>query len=204
MATILDRYGIKEVADVTFYEIKDDGTMGAPVLFLDTLKVSTIEQTAEQVEAKGGKGNVPLVVWDFGKEINLTLEDALFSAKSMAIMFGDTTGASRNSTNPAGITKTMRVSYSGNPYSVELPTGATISIDPTDGTYYDIETNEIVASPVSSTDYYFTYILPVTYRTDIEISASTFPGTYCITGDTYARSQITGKDELTKKSSLAA
>lgn len=89
MASILDRYGIKEVADVTFYKINADGTPGAPVLFLDTLKVSTIEQTAEQVDARGGKGNPKLITWDYGKEITLTLEDALFSPKSMAIMMGD-------------------------------------------------------------------------------------------------------------------
>ena len=29
-----------------------------------TLKVSTIEQTAEQAEARGGKGNAPLIIWD--------------------------------------------------------------------------------------------------------------------------------------------
>ena len=57
MASILDKYGIKEVADVTFYKIQHDGTPGAPVLFLDTLKVSTIEQTAETASARGGKGN---------------------------------------------------------------------------------------------------------------------------------------------------
>lgn len=28
-------------------------------------------------------------MWDYNKEINVTLEDALFSAKSLAIMFGD-------------------------------------------------------------------------------------------------------------------
>jgi hypothetical protein len=89
MASILDRYGIKEVADVTFYEINADGTAGKPVLFLDTLKVSTIEQTAEQVDARGGKGNPKLITWDYGKEINVTIEDALFSPKSMAIMLGD-------------------------------------------------------------------------------------------------------------------
>ena len=64
MASILDRYGIKEVADVTFYEINADGTQGKPVLFLDTLKVSTIEQTAETVDARGGKGNPKLITWD--------------------------------------------------------------------------------------------------------------------------------------------
>ena len=91
MASILDRYGIKEVADVTFYEIKDDGTPGKPVLFLDTLKVSTIEQTAEQVDARGGKGNPKLITWDYGKEITVNVEDALFSPKSMSIMLGDGT-----------------------------------------------------------------------------------------------------------------
>ena len=64
MANILSKYGIKEVADVTFYKINADGKPGAPVLYLDTLKVSTIEQTAEQAEARGGKGNPPLIIWD--------------------------------------------------------------------------------------------------------------------------------------------
>lgn len=64
MASILDRYGIKEVADVTFYKIDEDGKPAEPVLYLDTLKVSTIEQTAENTSARGGKGNPELIVWD--------------------------------------------------------------------------------------------------------------------------------------------
>lgn len=55
---VLKRYGIKEVSDVTFYEINaETGEPGAPVLYLDTLKVSTIEQTADNTSARGGKGN---------------------------------------------------------------------------------------------------------------------------------------------------
>ena len=54
---IFEKYGIKEVADVVFY----DTVTNKPVLFLDTLKVSTIEQTAEQVSARGGKGNPELI-----------------------------------------------------------------------------------------------------------------------------------------------
>ena len=46
MANILEKYGIKEVADVTFYKLDDNGIPMYPVLYLDTLKVSTIEQTA--------------------------------------------------------------------------------------------------------------------------------------------------------------
>lgn len=88
MASILDKYGIKEVADVVFYELDSEGAPSAPVLYLDTLKVSTVEQSAETVDATGGKGNVKLLTWDTNKEITLTLEDALFSAKSLGIMFG--------------------------------------------------------------------------------------------------------------------
>ena len=65
MANILDQYGIKEVADVTLYDLSTN----LPVLFLDTLKVSTIEQTAEQADAKGGKGNSTLIIWDLTSTI---------------------------------------------------------------------------------------------------------------------------------------
>ncbi|MBQ6628085.1 MAG: hypothetical protein IJH65_04635 [Methanobrevibacter sp.] len=106
MATsILDRYGIKEVADVTFYKLDTNGNKTFPVLYLDTLKVSTIEQTAENTSARGGKGNPELIVWDYGKEITVTLEDALFSMKSMAIMYG----AVDNSKNPQVVTDTSKL-----------------------------------------------------------------------------------------------
>jgi hypothetical protein len=87
---ILSKYGIKEVADVMFYEIDSKGAPSAPVLYLDTLKVSTIEQSSETVDATGGKSNVKLLTWDTNKELTLTLEDALFSPKSLSIMFGGT------------------------------------------------------------------------------------------------------------------
>ena len=88
MAIILDKYAIKEVADVMFYELDSKGAPSAPVLYLDTLKTSTLEQSSETVDATGGKGNVKLLSWDTNKEITLTLEDAVFSAKSLQIMFG--------------------------------------------------------------------------------------------------------------------
>ena len=87
--TPANRFGIKEVADVKFFEI--DATTGAKtgeaVLYLDTLKVSTIESTAETAEARGGKGNAPLIIWDYGREITVTLEDALLSMETLSLMF---------------------------------------------------------------------------------------------------------------------
>ena len=79
---ILERYGIKEVADVVFIDLENQ----TPVLYLDSLKVSTIEETAENTEARGGKGNAPLLSWDYGKEITVTITDALYSPKSLTLM----------------------------------------------------------------------------------------------------------------------
>ena len=88
MANIFQQYGIKEVSDVTFYEIKSDGTPGAPKLYLDTLKVSNLEITSEETKATGGKGNADLVAWSYGKTGTLNCTDALFSMASWEMMFG--------------------------------------------------------------------------------------------------------------------
>lgn len=57
-------------------------------MYLDTLKVSTLEQTAEETSARGGKGNPELITWDYGKEISLSLEDALYTPASQSLMWG--------------------------------------------------------------------------------------------------------------------
>jgi hypothetical protein len=92
----ITRFGIKEVADVTFYNVVEDATSelgvkkGTEVLKFDTLKVSNIESTAESSEARGGKGNAALISWDYGREVNVTIEDALMSMECLALLFGDT------------------------------------------------------------------------------------------------------------------
>ena len=248
MASILDRYGIKEVADVTFYEIKDDGTPGKPVLFLDTLKVSTIEQTAEQVDARGGKGNPKLITWDYGKEITVNVEDALFSPKSMSIMLGDGTvqqgggayimktcvirmGETANSVVKAQKEYIVADVYDANEGSkrVKLYLGAEntapagqVKINGqllfTDGTatsvLYD-EDGTVIDDAFTESDlkalyttgqadatgaysghkFMFTYWVKATTKT-ITVSGDSFPGTYYIQGDTYSRSDVTGKDQF--------
>ena len=89
---IFDKYGIKEVANVYFEALETDTKAGVYkgdiVLYLDSLKVSTIETSAEQTYATGGWGNPRLVSWDYGKEINITLTDALISLESLRFMMG--------------------------------------------------------------------------------------------------------------------
>lgn len=188
MANILDRYGIKEVADVTFYEINTDGTAGAPVLYLDTLKVSTIEQTAENSEARGGKGNAALISWDYGKEITVTLEDALYSAKSLAIMFGDKDGTPSSAT--ATIRKTFWKENMDSAGTKAVVNGTTITL--TNPSYYHAD-----GTTADSASYdYVTGTFSTTTAYTIDVSANSFPGTYYVTGDTYARSEATGTDEF--------
>jgi hypothetical protein len=188
MASILDRYGIKEVADVTFYELDPSGKPSHPVLYLDTLKVSTIEQTAEEAEARGGKGNPPLIIWDYGKEITVTLEDALFSAKSMAIMFGNGQVTEENK-----VLKTVHFVGNNKPTHWDAPNGDKIAI-PTNAKCYDGQGNE-ATSFEDNMRYFCTFEVEVEGQM-IEISANSFPGTYYVVGDTYARSEVTGKDEF--------
>lgn len=191
----LQKYGIKEVADVTFYEINADESRGAPVLYLDTLKVSTIEQTAETSDATGGKGNATLISWDYGKEINVTLEDALFSAKSLAMMFGGSQ-IEDLSTSDVKIVKTINFRGTTVPTKWTLPGGGEQTIGTS--TIYNAATGGEVDSEdlTSDGDYYMTFEVNSPAGSLITISADTFPGVYYVTGDTFARSQATGKDEF--------
>lgn len=197
MANILEKYGIKEVADVTFYNIKDDGTPGTPALYLDTLKVSTIEQTAENVSARGGKGNPELIVWDYNKEINVTLEDALFSAKSMAIMFGTESKANSAVTTlyktfMAVATDTTAVATMTIPIAGKERTLSSCQWFAPDAA----ATSSALESVVSGERYLVRGVLSVSDYREIKISPDSFPGNYYITGDTYARSEVTGDDEM--------
>lgn len=87
---IFRQFGIRDVMNVTFYSINKigDEEFYTPVLVLDTLKVSSLEKDADKVVAKGGKGNKKLLAWNFGKDLKLTLKDALFSPASMSLIWG--------------------------------------------------------------------------------------------------------------------
>lgn len=79
------RYGLKEVANVIFFDMDNK-----PKLFFDTLKVSTIENESESTEARGGQGNSKLLSWDFGRTATLTMQDALLSDTSLSMLAGTT------------------------------------------------------------------------------------------------------------------
>lgn len=206
MASILDKYGIKEVADMTFYKL-ENGKPTVPVLYLDTCKTTTIEQSGEEADARGGKGNAILMSWDYNKEITVTIEDALFSAKSMAIMFG---GSEKVDSVTAGLLmRTEEFVAASNSTNAGAAGWDSLYTAPTGVRYGKVNPKfftaegAVVTSFTSGARYFCTYDLIVDGGV-IEISSNSFPGTYYITGDTYARPKGSTEDELIWNSSLAA
>jgi len=88
------RLGVREICDVTFRPLTsvDIGNQhfdaGQPVLYLDTAKTSTLEGASTTVYATGGKGNPRLIGWDGEKTLTFTVEDALISPESFAMLSG--------------------------------------------------------------------------------------------------------------------
>ena len=225
MASIFEQYGIKEVADVTFYE-RDSAGNEKPVLYIDTAKVSTIEKTASTAEARGGKGNPALISWDFGLEINVTLEDALFSPKSMALMQGSGKIIEGTTTEPVYIDVTGEV-YK---FSTTTHTSITLQHPYKNNSIYIYEIDEngrwtsgdqlrgwekdtsdttgctikkgtggtAIGEDINQVAVFYKTPLDGTLGTAqvININSDTFPGTYRVVGDTFARNRATGKDEF--------
>ena len=239
---IFDKYGIKEVANVYFEALEDDLAAGVYkgdiVLFLDTLKVSTIETTGENTAAQGGWGNPRLIQWDYGKEINITLEDALMSLESLRFMLG---GAIKKptSTSKVVVRHTEEVVCEENgivPKPKDHLTGAVLTprataghpirlINLTTGARTQLVYAEGSATPTINGETAIKFKNPKMLgdqtevksalgdhirifweevlqnnegnetAIEVTISPDTFPGTYKVVGDTFMRSEKTGKDE---------
>lgn len=177
-----------------------------PVLFLDTLKVSTIEQTAEEVYATGGRGNANLIGWDYGKEITLSLEDALFTPASMSAIFGSYEGNDfRKGVKETKSIDRMEKVVSKRDFIVPAGNskGTPTEADKTaQAVFYDPATMEPYedGTPIAEGEIFYKYTRSIAYEGQsightIEISADKFPGTYKVVGDTYVRSKETGEDE---------
>lgn len=88
------KFGVRECANVVFraktptnigkYQFK----AGQPVLYIDTATTSSVEQSTTTVYAQGGRGNVRLISWEGEKTLTVTVEDALLSPISLAMLSG--------------------------------------------------------------------------------------------------------------------
>ena len=190
----MSKFAIKEVADVIFFDIET----GKPVLFFDTLKVSSIENGAESANATGGKGNANLVTWNYGRTATLQMQDALLSMESLALLAGNDVEEAVN------ITKRERIKADadGKGKITETPVGA-ISV-------YKLEkgsmTTEVSGATVAGLEIegltdgetyavFYEYKAPVGTKT-VRFTSDKFPSTYRVVGDTLVRDHSTGKDKV--------
>lgn len=209
------KFGAKEVMDLTFY----DTVTGKPVLFLDTLKMTNIENTAEQSFARGGKGNPKLLTWDFNREATMTCQDALLSPKSFELLSGNAvaTGAvpifMRQSTVWEDVSGTMTDKGNLYPLKATADGAITLAFTPLEVAssilVYDANDDggtPLTAGTLSGTTLtnvswanktvvaYYTYNSTATAQS-YTITSDKFPSTYRIVGDTVIRNAQTGKDE---------
>lgn len=88
----MKRFGVREICNVVFratapMELGGKKFFkGEPVLFFNSLKTSSLEGAATTVYAQGGRGNTRLMSWDGEKTLTFTMEDALITADSFALL----------------------------------------------------------------------------------------------------------------------
>ena len=197
----MSKFAIKEVADVTFFDIET----GKPVIFFDTLKVSTIENESETAEARGGKGNGTLVTWNYGRTATLTMQDALLSMDSLSLLAGNevvTTGFTLSGrekvTVPVGGKITLpNIPTTGKVISIYKTVGGVLTeevvINGTTVTRVGSEITGLTAGDIVSV--FYEYDAPVGAQM-VKFTSDAFPSTYRVVGDTIVRDQATGKDKV--------
>lgn len=88
------KFGSRQICNVVFRATqstqigKAKFNKGQPVFYLDTAKTSTLEGAATTVYATGGRGNTRLIAWEGEKTLTFTVEDALLSPISFAMLSG--------------------------------------------------------------------------------------------------------------------
>lgn len=197
------RYGLKEVANVILFDV----VTNKPVLFFDTLKVSTIENEADSAEATGGQGNNRIMTWDFGRKATLTMQDALLSDVSLAMLAGTavkTAGikaigrevltAVLDGTAPA--TKvTLKETPTANSVTVFKVTKGIMDTEVTGITIATKDVKIPTGTAVGDQLMVFYEYTVSGEATQVTFNGSSFPGTYKVVGDTIIR----GEDGVDRK-----
>ena len=211
------KFGAKEVMDVVFYDIATN----KPVLFLDTLKTSSIETTAQEVYATGGKGDSRLIGWEYDKQVSMAMQDALLSPKSIELVTGvatkvgvqaismrqDTEFDVTDPVNPVdkGSYFPLKASGTGAIQLAYTPLESAANIwvyeKDKDGVAGEEKVGTLSGTVLTvpalankEVVVYYSYNSKATAET-YTVSADKFGGTYKIVGDTYLRNDTTGVDE---------
>lgn len=214
------KYASVTVCDVTLYDL----VTKYPVMYFDTLKVTTLEGTAEVTDIQGGKGNATLASVSHSKAISVQFDDAIMTMSSLAVLTG---GELREGTNEDKIVmmeselvhvadgdetivlsrKARKGSYV---YIAEMINGIlstatrtekaleaetnTISFDD----FHNYKEDKIVGDATFRVFYEYEMGFPTKTEelTEITVLADKFAGTYKFIGDTLLFNQYTGLNDI--------
>lgn len=190
------KFGIREICNVVLKAKKAgkvlgiDAVAGQPILWFDSLKTSGLEGTGETVYARGGRGNAKLIAWEGDKEVTFTMEDALLSPLSLALLVGAnevktaTTGLTKHimeEVNVVGGTPDYTYTPVGTPYICD-PQDPSISLETAEGystVFVDYYTN------VSATEGTGAFVAK--QMTQVDISPEAFGVNFYLEGETLFR-----------------
>lgn len=88
------KFGVREICNVVFRATQNVQIgnrifkKGQPIFYLDSAKTSSVEGAATTVYAQGGRGNTRLIAWEGERTLTFTVEDALLSPVSFALLSG--------------------------------------------------------------------------------------------------------------------
>lgn len=200
------RFGVKEVVDGILYNL----VTGKAELFMDTLKLSNLENAAETVYATGGKGAPRLIGWDFNRTATFNVQDALANPKAIAMQAGTQLEKKIETIFERVLAYTVDDGSGNSTFTLdETPDVGSVEIyETTDGYSQDKEvakasitvTGKEVSVPAASLAIGKQVIVYFTYQTVSEaevitIKSDQFGGYYRFVGKTVWRSEQTGQDE---------
>ena len=211
------KYAAVTVCDVTLYDL----VTKYPVMFFDTLQVTSIEGAAETTDIQGGQGNATLASVSHSKTVDVTFDDAIMTMSSLALLTG---GNLEQATDSKKITMTeteirevkgaaksitlTRPAKVGSYVWIAMMVNGVLSTASrlkekvaTEKTEFNF--SEFHNAPVSSEDamYRVFYEWEMGFNDAAELSeltvlADKFAGTYRFIGDTVLFNQYTGSNDI--------
>jgi len=206
------RFGQREVANVTFYNL----ATGEPDIYLDSLKLSSVGSDSQLNWITGGQGAPRLLAFENQRNVSFKAQDALATMESIAMLSGSavTLGSGTaatmykretlviSATHTATLTKTP-ITPSATNFFVYVASSA---IDTENGTQLAFDTDGTPASgsfSVSSTTVtcnadilegtyitcFYTYSDTAATTKRLAFTSSTFGGYYKIVGDTLIQTE---------------
>lgn len=202
-----NRWAIRDAGITTFYNL----STGKPVVTLRTLKTSGIETTSDKVFVSGGFGNPRILSFSSNKQSTITLQDAIFDNKALAMLTGNdmVTGATN-------VVKTETVTVASNAATlVDTPVGTPLGVYGilADGTLDD-EVVYTATTPITgeykiagsvltffSGDFangskvmvYYTVATDASAKT-LKVTSDKFGGSYRVIMDCIVRDELTDED----------